>query len=98
MTWIAVTFDRVSRVASTVSMMPDSSYASAILERITAVRRSIASATTAGDGGRGTLDAKDRFERPELRPGVRVKADRARVVAGSTSSSLPDGVSVKFIY
>ena len=67
--------------------MPDSSYASEILERIRAVRRSIALATTAGDGGRGTLDANERFERAEAR-GVRVvSADRARVVAGSTSDS-----------
>ena len=87
MAWTAVTVERVSRVACAVSMMPESSYASAIFERITAVRRSIASATTAGDGGRGTFDAKDRFESAEARPGVRVKADRARVVAGSTSES-----------
>ena len=67
-------------------MMPDSSYASEIFERRTAVRRSIASATTAGDGGRGTFDAKDRFESAEAR-GVRVRADLARLVAGSTSES-----------
>jgi hypothetical protein len=65
-------------------MIPDSSYTSEILERMTAVWRSIAFATTAGDGGRGILDAKDKLE---ARPGVRVKADRARVVAGSTSDS-----------
>lgn len=85
--WTAVTVDRVSRVACAVSLMPDSSYASAILERMTAVRRSTSFAMTAGDGGRGTFDAKDRFERAEARPGVRVKALRARVVAGSTSES-----------
>jgi hypothetical protein len=50
------------------------------------VRRSIASATTAGDGGNGTLDAKERFDSADAR-GVRVKAERARVVAGSTSES-----------
>ena len=82
-----MTLERVSRVACAVSMMPDSSYASEIFERITAVRRSMASATTAGDGGRGTFDANERFESAEARPGVRVRADRARVVAGSASES-----------
>lgn len=54
---------------------------------MTAVLRSIASATTLGDGGNGTLDAKERFDKAEAR-GVRVvNADRARVVAGSASES-----------
>ena len=83
--WIDTTEESVSRVLSATSVMPDSSYASAILERITCVRRSIASTTTAGEGGRGTFDAKLRLEKE--RAGVRVKADRARVVAGSTSES-----------
>lgn len=82
-----MTVDRVSRVACAVSTIPDSSYASAIFDRITAVRRSIASATIAGEGGRGTFDAKDKLDRAEARPGVRANADRARVVAGSTSES-----------
>jgi hypothetical protein len=84
--WTAATVDSVSRVACAVSTRPDCSYARDTLDRKTAVRRSIASATTAGDGGRGTLDAKDRFERAEAR-GVRAKAERERVVAGSTSES-----------
>lgn len=53
---------------------------------MTAVRRSIASATTAGDGGSGTLDAKERFVKRPAR-GVATNAERARVVAGSTSES-----------
>jgi hypothetical protein len=56
------------------------------------VRRSIASATTAGDGGNGTFDAKERFDSADAR-GVRVKAERARVVAGSTSESSLEEVS-----
>jgi len=79
----ATTEESVSRAVSATSVMPDSSYFSAILERMTAVRRSIASTTRAGDGGRGTFDA--RFENE--RPGVRINAVRARVVAGSTSDS-----------
>jgi hypothetical protein len=52
------------------------------------VRRSIASATTAGEGGNGTFDANDRFESAVERAGVLVvKAERARVVAGSASES-----------
>lgn len=54
------------------------------MERRTAVRRSMASATTAGEGGSGTFCAKARAEE---RAGVRVRAVRARVVAGSTSES-----------
>jgi hypothetical protein len=46
----------------------------------------MASATTAGDGGSGTLDAKDKLESADVR-GVRVKAVRDRVVAGSASES-----------
>jgi hypothetical protein len=57
------------------------------------VRRSIASATTAGDGGNGTLDAKARADAR----GVRVKAVRARVVAGSTSESSLQGISIVMI-
>ena len=53
------------------------------------MRRSIASATTAGDGGNGTFDANDKFESAEAR-GVRVRAERACVVAGSTSESSLD--------
>lgn len=77
------TVERLSRVAWALSTRPDSSKASDTLERNTWVLRSIASATTAGDGGRGTLDAN---ERADAR-GVLVKADRARVEAGSTSES-----------
>ena len=81
--WTATTEESVSRAVSATSVMPESSYFSAILERMTAVRRSIASTTTAGEGGRGTFDA--RFENE--RPGVRINAVRARVVAGSISES-----------
>jgi len=81
--WTATTEDSVSRAVSATSVIPDSSYFSAILDRMTAVRRSIASTTTAGEGGRGTLDA--RFENE--RPGVRINAVLARVAAGSTSES-----------
>lgn len=80
------TVDKLSRVACALSTMPDSSKASDTLERKTWVLRSIASATTAGDGGSGTLDANERLDKPEAR-GVLVKADRARVDAGSTSES-----------
>jgi hypothetical protein len=49
------------------------------------VRRSIASATTAGDGGSGTEEANASAEE---RAGVRATTDeRARVVAGSGSES-----------
>ena len=68
---------------SLTSVIPDSSYTSEILDLMTAVRRSTTSAITAGEGGRGTLDA--RFEKE--RAGVRTKAERARVVAGSISES-----------
>jgi hypothetical protein len=55
--------------------------------RRTCVWRSIAFATTLGEGGKGTLEANARFDRADAR-GVRAtKADRARVVAGSTSES-----------
>jgi len=57
------------------------------------VRRSIASATTAGDGGNGTLDAKASADAR----GVRVKAVRARVFAGSTSESSLEEVSIVMI-
>lgn len=57
------------------------------------VRRSIASATTAGDGGKGTLDANASADAR----GVRVRAVRARVVAGSTSESSLEGVSFVMI-
>jgi hypothetical protein len=80
------TVERVSRVACAPSTNPESSKASETLERMTAVLRSITSATTAGEGGNGTFDAKERFDKAEAR-GVRVKADLARVVAGSTSES-----------
>lgn len=79
--------DKLSRAACVVSLIPDSSYASDSFERRMAVRRSIASATTAGDGGNGTLDANDRLESAEARAGVLVKAVRARVDAGSDSES-----------
>jgi hypothetical protein len=52
---------------------------------MTAVRRSITSAMTAGEGGSGTFDAK--FESAVERAGVLANAERARVVAGSTSDS-----------
>jgi hypothetical protein len=54
------------------------------------VRRSIASATTAGDGGNGTLDAKASADAR----GVRVRAVRARVVAGSISESSLEEISI----
>lgn len=57
------------------------------------VRRSIASATTAGDGGKGTLDAKASADAR----GVRVRAVRARVVAGSISESSLEDVSFVMI-
>lgn len=64
-------------------MMPELSYALESLLRITAVRRSMASATTLGDGGRGTFCAKAKAEER----GVRA-TERARVIAGSTSGSI----------
>ena len=82
----ATTVDNDSRVAWAYSTMPDSSYAAETFRRRASVRRSITSATTAGDGGSGTFDAKDRFERADAR-GVRVKAVRDRVVAASASES-----------
>lgn len=51
------------------------------------MRRSIASATTAGEGGSGTFAGKEIFDKAEERAGVRVKADRARVATGSGSES-----------
>lgn len=60
--------------------MPDSSYTFESFDRRAVVWRSIALATTAGEGGRGTPDAKDKLERPEAR-GVRVRAVRERVAA-----------------
>jgi hypothetical protein len=84
--WIATTVESVSRVACATSTTPESSYACVTLVRKTCVLRSIASATTAGLGGRGTLDANERFESADAR-GVLARAERARVVAGSTSES-----------
>lgn len=84
------TVERLSRVAWALSTIPDSSKASETLERKTWVLRSMASATTAGDGGRGTLDANERLDNAEAR-GVLVKADRARAPVGSTSESSLDG-------
>jgi hypothetical protein len=84
---MAASEDRVSRAAYACSVIPDSSYACETFERKTAVRRSIASATTAGEGGSGTFDANPKFESADERAGVLVKADRARVVAGSISDS-----------
>ena len=71
-----------SRATCAVSMMPESSYACETLRRITAVRRSMASATTLGEGGRGTFCAKARAEAR----GVRATA-RARDVNPSASES-----------
>lgn len=77
------TVERLSRVAWALSTSPESSKASETLERKTWVLRSMASATTAGDGGSGTLDAK---ESAEAR-GVLVNAVRERVVERSASES-----------
>jgi hypothetical protein len=57
------------------------------------VRRSIASATTAGDGGNGTFDAKASADAR----GVRVNAVRARVFACSISESSLEGISIVMI-
>lgn len=46
----------------------------------------MASVTTAGEGGKGTFEANDKFDSAEAR-GVRTRAARERVVAGSTSES-----------
>lgn len=83
--WTDTTVDRVSRVAAVYSITPEFSYVSVILLRIAWVLRSIASATTLGEGGRGTLDANERFDKAETR-GVRASA-RDRVVAASDSES-----------
>lgn len=71
-----------SRATCAVSMMPESSYACETFRRMTAVRRSMASATTLGEGGSGTFCAKDRAEAR----GVRATA-RARAACGSASES-----------
>ena len=82
-----------ARADSTASVAPVEEATSAIWERRTAVRRSRTSATTEGEGGRGTDWARER-----ARAGVRVKAERARVVAGSTSSeSSLRGVECQFL-
>lgn len=70
------------RADSTASVAPVEAATSAIWERRSALRRSRTSATTEGEGGRGTDCARER-----ARAGVRVKAERARVVAGSASES-----------
>src|SRR5277367_5635354 len=80
-----------SRATCAVSMTPESSYTCETLRRITAVRRSMASATTLGEGGRGTLCAK---ERAEAR-GVRATA-RARDVSPSASESSLESGLVRF--
>lgn len=85
-TCTATTLDTASRVFSAYSSMPDSSYTLEIFDRKTCVRRSITSATTLGDGGRGRFCANARFESADAR-GVRANAERARVVSGSEVSS-----------
>jgi len=77
-----------SRAVCAVSMMPDSSYTCETLRRITAVRRSIASATTLGEGGRGTFCAN---ARAEVR-GVRATARARDVKPSASESSLESGL------